>query len=231
MAARQAPAPHVRRLAAELLSLEPAELALLRKACRDRLTPLPSGHRGPPKKGYAPKVLARRRDDAPMPVRRYLGNLGTRLSAVHPAWIFAGSGPGIMPAPMPPLGPAILARHAEELAAQQGPLGEAAAAAPMPEAESSAAPAEAEEPGDAAEETKAAEETLKAVVTLRLLSFEAANKIKVIKEVRALLGEGMKETKDKVESAPCTLRKGVPRADAELQAEKLRAVGAEVALE
>eukprot|EP00434_Breviolum_minutum_P000791 symbB.v1.2.000698.t1/scaffold40.1/size395337/2 len=71
----------------------------------------------------------------------------------------------------------------------------------------------------------------KANVTLRLLSFEAAKKIAVVKEVRSMLGEGLKESKDKVESAPVNLKKGVPFEEAEALAEKLRAAGAEVSLE
>lgn len=232
-ARRKAPSPHVQRLAAELLSLKPDELLLLRKVCRERLTPLPSGHKGPPPKNYKPKTLALRRDDQPMPIRRYLGNLNTRLSAVHPAWIFAGSGPGVRPMLMPPLGAAIMGPHMAEMLSQQGGSGQMAAPALVAEATPEAAESEASEGTEetAAEAEKVAEAPLKATVTLRLLSFEPANKIKVIKEVRAMLGEGMKETKDRVESAPCTLRKSVPRADAEAQAEKLRAVGAEVALE
>jgi len=232
-ARRKPPSPHVQRLAAELLSLTTDELVLLRKVCRERLTPLPSGHKGPPPKNYKPKTLALRRDDQPMPIRRYLGNLKTRLSAVHPAWIFAGSGPGVRLMLMPPLGSAIMGPHMGELLSQQGASGQIAAPALVAEATPEAAELEANAGTEetAAETEKVAEAPLKATVTLRLLSFEAANKIKVIKEVRAMLGEGMKETKDRVESAPCTLRKSVPRADAEAQAEKLRAVGAEVALE
>lgn len=234
VARRPAPSPQVKRLFAELLSLEPADLALLRKACRDRLTPLPSGHRGAPPKNYKPKELARKRDDQPLPVRGYLGRLAPRLSALHPAWIFAGSGPGIRPIPMSPLGLAIMGPHAAELMAQQGPSAPLAAPAVEP-GSASGGGAEAVDADEATEEAaetqKPAEEALKPNVALKLVSFPAANKIKVIKEVRALLGEGMKETKDRVESAPCTLRKGVPRADAEKQAEKLRAVGAEVVLE
>merc|ERR1712178_516630 len=82
--------------------------------------------------------------------------------------------------------------------------------------------------GDVAKE---AEAPLKAVVALRLLGFEASKKITVIKEVRALLGEGLKESKELVERAPVTLRKGVQRAEAEAQAEKLRAAGADIALD
>jgi large subunit ribosomal protein L7/L12 len=69
------------------------------------------------------------------------------------------------------------------------------------------------------------------IFTLRLLGFEASSKVKIIKEVRALFGEGLKESKELVERAPCILRTGAPKVEAEKQAEKLRQAGATVALE
>jgi len=86
---------------------------------------------------------------------------------------------------------------------------------------------DADDPPEAAKEAA----PLKASVTIRLMSFEAAKKIAVVKEVRAMLGEGLKESKDKVEGAPTNLKKNVPREEAEALAEKLRAAGAEIALE
>merc|ERR1712008_289933 len=92
-----------------------------------------------------------------------------------------------------------------------------------------------EERADAGEEEAPTNETraepLKANVSLRLLGFEPAKKIAVIKEVRALLGEGLKESKELAERAPTTLKKGVPRADAEAMAERFKAAGAQVELE
>ena len=62
-----------------------------------------------------------------------------------------------------------------------------------------------------------------------LESFDAASKIKVIKEVRAVTNLGLKEAKDLVESAPCTLMAKVKKEDAAKIAEKLRSeTGAEV---
>jgi len=72
---------------------------------------------------------------------------------------------------------------------------------------------------------------VKALVALRLLSFEASSKVKVIKEVQGLFGEGLKASKELVEQAPCILRTGAPQAEAEEQAEKLRQAGAKVVLE
>jgi len=208
------------------------ELEQLRKECRSRLIPRQAFHGGALKKDYNPSLLVKR-SDRPFPLRMRLAGLGQRISAVHPAWIFAGQGPGILPAPLPPLAAAIMGPHAaamgESFAAAQSAQISPEAAAPAATAEAGSEIAEAEEqkvPAQAAEEAP-----LKATVSLRLLGFDAAKKIAVVKEVRALLGEGLKESKELVESAPKVLRKAVPRAEAEAQAEKLRAAGAEVALE
>ena len=54
------------------------------------------------------------------------------------------------------------------------------------------------------------------------------NKIPVIKEVRAISGLGLKEAKEKVESAPTVIQEGVNKEDAEKFKAQLEAVGAEV---
>lgn len=55
-----------------------------------------------------------------------------------------------------------------------------------------------------------------------------ANKIGVIKEVRAATGLGLKEAKDLVDGAPKTVKEGMPKADAEELKKKLEAAGAKV---
>jgi large subunit ribosomal protein L7/L12 len=57
-----------------------------------------------------------------------------------------------------------------------------------------------------------------------------ANKIGVIKEVRAITGLGLKEAKDLVESAPKPVKEGASKADAEEIKKKLEAAGAKVEL-
>jgi len=57
-----------------------------------------------------------------------------------------------------------------------------------------------------------------------------ANKIGVIKEVRAVTSLGLKEAKDLVESAPKPVKEGVSKADAEEIKKKLEAAGAKVEL-
>ena len=55
-------------------------------------------------------------------------------------------------------------------------------------------------------------------------------KIKVIKEVRAITGLGLKEAKDLVEGAPKTVKEAVSKEEAEEIKKKLEAAGATVEL-
>jgi large subunit ribosomal protein L7/L12 len=55
-----------------------------------------------------------------------------------------------------------------------------------------------------------------------------ANKIKVIKEVRAATGLGLKESKELVEGAPKPVKEKIEKKDADALKEKLEAVGATV---
>ena len=61
-----------------------------------------------------------------------------------------------------------------------------------------------------------------------VLKAAGANKIAVIKEVRAITGLGLKDAKDMVEGAPKTVKEGASKADAEKIAEQLKKAGAEV---
>lgn len=63
-----------------------------------------------------------------------------------------------------------------------------------------------------------------------VLTDAGANKINVIKEVRALTGLGLKEAKDLVEGAPKTVKEGVTKDDADKMKKQLEAAGAKVAL-
>lgn len=80
--------------------------------------------------------------------------------------------------------------------------------------------------GAAAEEKKE-----KTAFDLRLEGFDAAAKIKVIKEVRSFTDLGLKEAKELVEKAPAVLKKGVPKEEAEKIVEKMKEVGAKVVME
>ncbi len=61
-----------------------------------------------------------------------------------------------------------------------------------------------------------------------ILKAAGANKIAVIKEIRAITGLGLKDAKDMVEGAPKTVKEGAAKEDAEKIAEQLKKAGAEV---
>ena len=93
--------------------------------------------------------------------------------------------------------------------------GVSAAAAPVMVAAAGAGAAAA---GPAAEQTE---------FTV-VLAEAGANKINVIKEVRAITGLGLKEAKDLVEGAPKEVKGGIPKAEADEIKKKLEAAGAKV---
>ena len=88
------------------------------------------------------------------------------------------------------------------------------AAAPVAVAAVAAAPAEA-----------AAEEASEVNV---ILASAGANKIAVLKEVRAITGLGLKEAKDLVDAAPKAIKEGIKREDAEAIKKQLEEAGATV---
>jgi len=63
-----------------------------------------------------------------------------------------------------------------------------------------------------------------------VLANAGANKIAVIKEVRAMTSLGLKEAKDLVDGAPKPVKEGVPKEEAEEMKKKLEAAGATVEL-
>ena len=65
---------------------------------------------------------------------------------------------------------------------------------------------------------------------VELEGFDAATKVKLIKEVRGILGLGLKEAKVTVESSPTWLKKELVKDEAESLKEKLEAVGGKVRL-
>lgn len=66
---------------------------------------------------------------------------------------------------------------------------------------------------------------------VKLEKFDAASKIKIIKEVRTFTALGLKEAKELVEKAPIVLKNGVSKEEAEQIIEKLKTVGATVVME
>ena len=79
----------------------------------------------------------------------------------------------------------------------------------------------------AADGEEAAEAEEKTEFDVQLKDF-GSKKIPVIKEVRAITGLGLKEAKEKVESAPVVIQEGIAKEDAEKTKEQLEALGAEV---
>ena len=88
-----------------------------------------------------------------------------------------------------------------------------------------AAAAAAPSAAGGAAQAPASEEKTEFTVILKSVG---TDKIKVIKEVRAITSLGLKEAKDLVEGAPKTLKDDVSKADAENIKKQLTAVGAEV---
>ncbi|CAK9148401.1 unnamed protein product [Ilex paraguariensis] len=79
--------------------------------------------------------------------------------------------------------------------------------------------------GSESADAKAAEKT---AFDVKLEKYDAAAKIKVIKEIRSFTDLGLKEAKDLVEKAPIVVKKGVTKEEADSIVEKLKVVGATV---
>jgi len=84
-----------------------------------------------------------------------------------------------------------------------------------------AAPASASDGGDTAAEKTEFDVSLADM---------GGNKVAVIKAVRAITGLGLKEAKDKVESAPCVLKEGASKEEADDFKKQLEEAGATVEL-
>lgn len=63
-----------------------------------------------------------------------------------------------------------------------------------------------------------------------ILKSAGAAKLKVVKEVKNLLGVGLKEAKEIVDGAPCPVKEGLAKEEAESLKVALEGVGAEVEL-
>ncbi|XP_059315012.1 uncharacterized protein LOC132065582 [Lycium ferocissimum] len=83
-------------------------------------------------------------------------------------------------------------------------------------------------PEAAAKEEKKPEKT---VFELKLESYESAQKIKIIKEVRSFTELKLKEAKELVEKTPAVFKKGVSKEEGEQIIDKMKALGAKVAIE
>jgi large subunit ribosomal protein L7/L12 len=86
-----------------------------------------------------------------------------------------------------------------------------------------AAPVEEEEAAPAVQE--------KTLFNLKLMSFEAGAKPKIIKEIKSMLGLSLVDSKKFVESAPKMMKEGVPKEEAEKIIELLKGLGGVVTME
>lgn len=86
--------------------------------------------------------------------------------------------------------------------------------------------------GSGAGSSKAEEKKVeKTAFDVKLEKFDAAAKIKVIKEVRAFTNLGLKEAKDLVEKVPVLIKQGITREEANDIIEKIKAVGGVAVME
>ncbi|KGN58328.1 uncharacterized protein LOC101206962 [Cucumis sativus] len=87
------------------------------------------------------------------------------------------------------------------------------------------------EGGAAAGSSNVEEKKEKTAFDVKLEKFDAASKIKVIKEVRAFTNLGLKEAKDLVEKVPAILKQGVTKEEANGIIEKIKAAGGVAVME
>ncbi|QSZ31357.1 hypothetical protein DSL72_000922 [Monilinia vaccinii-corymbosi] len=99
------------------------------------------------------------------------------------------------------------------------PMGGGFAAGPAP----AAAPVEEEDAAPVQQE--------KTLFNLKLASFDAGAKPKIIKEIKSMLGLSLVDSKKFVESAPKMMKEGVPKEEAEKIIATLKELGAVVTME
>ncbi|MBC6993143.1 50S ribosomal protein L7/L12 [Neolewinella lacunae] len=63
-----------------------------------------------------------------------------------------------------------------------------------------------------------------------VMTSAGGEKLKVVKEVKTLLGLGLKEAKELVDSAPCNIKEGASKSEAESMKATLEGVGASIEL-
>lgn len=101
----------------------------------------------------------------------------------------------------------------------------------MPMGGFAAAPAAQAAPAAVEEEEAAPAAQEKTLFNLKLQKFDAAQKPKIIKEIKGMLGLSLVDSKKFVESAPKLMKESVPKEEAEKIVAALKAVGGEVVME
>lgn len=92
-----------------------------------------------------------------------------------------------------------------------------------------AAPAQAAAPVEEEEAAPAPQE--KSLFTLKLASFDAAAKSKIIKEVKSMLGLSLIDSKKFVESVPKVMKEGVTKEEGTKIMETIKSLGGVVEME
>merc|ERR1711879_346280 len=92
-----------------------------------------------------------------------------------------------------------------------------------------AAPAAAAAPAEEAEEEEAAPAVVQTEFTVKLKAFDAKTKSKIIKQIKSSIdGINLVEAKKLVESAPCDIKKDIPKDEAEELKATFEKLGAEM---
>jgi large subunit ribosomal protein L7/L12 len=81
------------------------------------------------------------------------------------------------------------------------------------------------------EEEEAPAQQEKTLFNLKLQSFDAGAKPKIIKEIKSMLGLSLVDSKKFVESAPKLMKEGVPKEEAEKIVATLKELGGVVVME
>ncbi|KAK3722116.1 54S ribosomal protein L12, mitochondrial [Vermiconidia calcicola] len=101
----------------------------------------------------------------------------------------------------------------------------------MPMGGFGAVPAQAQAAVPVEEEEAAPKQEEKTLFNLKLESFDAGAKPKIIKEIKAMLGLSLVDSKKFVESAPKLMKEGLPKEEAEKIIETLKGLGGVVKME
>ena len=96
---------------------------------------------------------------------------------------------------------------------------------------SSGGPAPAAPAAAVEEEEAAPVQQEKTLFNLKLMSFEAGSKPKIINEIKSMLGLSLVDSKKFVESAPKLMKEGVPKEEAEKIVATLKELGGVVVME
>ncbi|EER05128.1 50S ribosomal protein L7/L12, putative [Perkinsus marinus ATCC 50983] len=146
----------------------------------------------------------------------------------HPMHMFSGLDASTRPCMYRPYGMGGMLPQSGAVPHQQQPSVESAPSEERSKPEEGAPKPMVDDAG--ATSTPAAATQTGSLVALKLTGYEDGKKVTVVKEVRALLGLGLKESKDMVEDLPKILKKGLDKGEAQKVMEKFKSAGADVVI-